>query len=105
MSTAEYRLFVPRHLNSGVDVSSKFFQALETRLTSINSGYTRTSALGAYKLRNNDIVREPIYVYSLLASSSNVIRGRMRSIAEHVKLLLAQESVLLQIAIVEAEFI
>lgn len=105
MSTAEYRLFVPQCLNSGADVSREFFHALETRLTSITGGYTRTCALGAYKLRNDHIVRERIYVYSLLASSSNVIRGRMRSIAEHVKLVLTQESVLLQIAIVEAEFI
>ncbi len=99
----EYTLYVPQRLNNDTDVSAEFFRALEERLVSIAGGFTRMRGVGAYRMTDGSVKREPVYVYMLLASARE--RERIRRVAEYVKLMLAQESVLVTSRTVDSEFV
>ncbi len=101
----EYTLYVPQRLNDGTDVSAEFFRALEKRLVSIGGGFTRTRGIGGYQMANGDDVREPVYVYTLIAPGNPSTRERVRNVAQHVKIQLAQESVLFTVRAVDSELV
>ncbi len=102
---ALYTLYVPTHLNSGDPVSASFFDAFESRLAGIAGGYTRTDGIGAYQMTDGTLKREPVYVYTLLAPGNPSTRERVHNVARHVKLWLAQESVLVTVALVDSELV
>ncbi len=105
MGTMEYRVYVPDRLNSGKRVPSEFFANLEIRLVSIAGGFSRSHAIGGYTMSDGTLKREPVYVYTLLAPDTGAIQERIRSLAFHVKGMLAQESVLVVSRPVDSELV
>ncbi len=102
---AEYTLYVPQRRNNGIDVSAAFFGTLETRLLIIAGGFTRSRGVGGYQMESGEIVREPVYIYTLLAPDTPSVRQQVRSVAQHVKIQLAQESVLFTVRAVDSELV
>ncbi len=102
---AEYTLYTPMSLNSGASVSPGFFVALGERLAGIAGGYTRVRGVGAYVMADGTVKREPVYVYTLFAPDVPSTRERIRSVAQHVKIQLAQESVLFTVRAVDSELV
>ena len=105
MGTTEYTLHVPTRLNSGARVSAEFFRTLEDRLVSIGGGFSRVRIVGGYRMSDGSLKRESVYTYTLLAPDTSAIQQRIRSLASHVRIQLAQESVLVTSRPVSAEFI
>jgi hypothetical protein len=109
----EFALYVPTRLNSGAPVSDEFFSALETRLASVAGGYTLTLGVGAFTMPGGAVQREDVRVYTMIMASHASGAGtltasgaaRLLSIAEHVKIQLAQVSVLLTARAIAAEFV
>ncbi len=109
----EFALYVPTHTNIGTPVSDSFFSLLETRLVAVAGGYTLTLGVGAYTTPGGAVQREDVRVYTMVmashASGAGTLTasgaGRLRSIAEHVKIQLAQVSVLLTARAVDVEFV
>lgn len=105
MGTSEYTIHVPMRLNSGARVSAEFFRTLESRLASIGGGFTRTRTVGGYTTSDGTLKRESVYVYTLFAPSNPSTGERVHSLACHVKIQLAQESVLVTARRIAAEFV
>ncbi len=99
----EYTLHVPIRTNIGQKVSRDFFARLEERLSAIAGGFTRTRAIGGYHMSDGTLKREPVYVYSVVTDHPQ--EQCLRSIAGHVKISLAQESVLLTSRAIDSELI
>lgn len=86
-----YELHVPTQYNDGAPVGDVVVAEIEGMLLDVADGFTRTTALGAWRSPEDGVYHDPQYVYAI--DSDEPIGERLRIIAARVARALSQEAV------------